>query len=337
MSIIHPFLAAGVCPFSPLPARAVKPRFSAHKEGFACRRLVLALTLAATLALGLCAALPDAAMQGALDLYLGLRGIDNVPLKTGAGELPCYECGRDNPRTLVLLHGVGGTAASTWMRVMPGFCDDYHVLAPGLPMADMPTVALAHYTPLMDLRLVTRLIEERAKGGRADLAGLSVGGWLALRLAVDHPDMVRSVLAAAPAGLDLPGLVRRFEAAGPEPGRWFYHSLFQHPPPVPDFVLTPHFKRVGILARNMTRLGRSLSAGGNGLAGMLSQVRQPVLLLWGAEDRILPPSEAGLALRWLRDARLELIDDCGHAMVWDQPRTMAELMQQFLQERQEDG
>ncbi len=296
------------------------------------KKIVLVLALATALALGLAAARPEAVLQGALDLVLAARGIRRVPFTDAGLTVPCYECGQGNPRTAVLLHGVGAEAASTWWRVMPALCGSHHVLAPQLPMADMAMVSLAHYTPLLDLRLVARLVEQRGGGRPADLAGLSVGAWLALRLAAQRPELVRSVVAAAPVGLDMPGLIRRFEAAGPSPGRWFYKSLFNHPPPLPEMVMAPHYARVDALARALPRLAKDIDPTGHGLAGTLSQVAQPVLLLWGAQDRILPPSDAREAQHWLRDARLEIIDDSGHAMVWDQPEAMARAMTRFFQE-----
>jgi pimeloyl-ACP methyl ester carboxylesterase len=62
----------------------------------------------------------------------------------------------------------------------------------------------------------------------------------------------------------------------------------------------------------------------------LHRARMPTLLLWGAQDRLLPPETADLWLRLLPDARLEPIERAGHYPSVEQPERVATLVASFL-------
>jgi pimeloyl-ACP methyl ester carboxylesterase len=55
-----------------------------------------------------------------------------------------------------------------------------------------------------------------------------------------------------------------------------------------------------------------------------------VLAVWGARDRILPPSQLAAVARELPDARTRLIPDCGHMPQIERPDLFAELVEDFL-------
>jgi pimeloyl-ACP methyl ester carboxylesterase len=66
------------------------------------------------------------------------------------------------------------------------------------------------------------------------------------------------------------------------------------------------------------------------LAGRLHHVTAPVLIIWGAHDRLLP---VGCAREWqsaLPGARLEIVDDAGHRPQAEQPAVFAKLVKEFL-------
>jgi hypothetical protein len=58
--------------------------------------------------------------------------------------------------------------------------------------------------------------------------------------------------------------------------------------------------------------------------------RQPVLLIWGTADTVVPIADADVFLTRLPDARLETLDGCGHALTIDCPDQVDTLMSGFL-------
>ena len=62
-------------------------------------------------------------------------------------------------------------------------------------------------------------------------------------------------------------------------------------------------------------------------------IQQPVLLVWCREDRIVPLSIGQRLARELSNARLEIIETCGHVPQEEEPLATAGLMQRFLAEK----
>ena len=62
----------------------------------------------------------------------------------------------------------------------------------------------------------------------------------------------------------------------------------------------------------------------------LESIRAKTLVIWGKQDRFFPVSHAERAVSRIPDSRLELIDDCGHISLLDQPERVSELMTEFL-------
>jgi pimeloyl-ACP methyl ester carboxylesterase len=83
------------------------------------------------------------------------------------------------------------------------------------------------------------------------------------------------------------------------------------------------------------RAGLSLTGQRVHYAGRLSEVRQPVLLVWGRQDATIPVAHALAAARALPDARLRVFERCGHMPMWEYPGPFAETVLAFLREGDE--
>ncbi|KAJ3544757.1 hypothetical protein NM208_g2891 [Fusarium decemcellulare] len=97
------------------------------------------------------------------------------------------------PSTIILLHG-GLSCRLEWAEVVP-LLSEYHVLLPDLPS----------HSESRDIELksiedaathVSRLIRAHAHGSRAHVVGLSMGGFIAQRLAIEHPSLVSSLFVS---------------------------------------------------------------------------------------------------------------------------------------------
>ena len=68
------------------------------------------------------------------------------------------------------------------------------------------------------------------------------------------------------------------------------------------------------------------------LAARLHRVRCPVLLLWGEQDRLVPPSYGRAYAKHLPQARWQTIPACGHVVMFEKEGEFVEAVTRFAQE-----
>src|SRR5687768_14510336 len=240
-----------------------------------------------------------------------------------------YVVGGEGP-PVVLVHGWTG-AASNFVELAPLLARRYRVLAPDLPghggSSPLPAA------PNMDA-YADRVRAVAAAEGMlpAAVVGHSMGGLVALRLALRRPDDVSALVLAASAGIEsvtrraefwiaFVGLtrpsrilspLRRRIAASPFLRRVIFSSL-----QVSDPLALSDRAIDGLLGSS--RHHTDVVAAGKAIVRddprtELEAVRCPVFLLWGARDLQVPLGDAFEYARRLR-APLRVIADCGHLLV----------------------
>ena len=182
------------------------------------------------------------------------------------------------------------------------------------------------------------------------VAGASLGGCLALRLA-EHPGELKlaGVVPVAPDGLELPSwfdpieedpLVRRLlsmpiavpgELVRKGQAKARRQLAFVHPTDAQRAVA----ETLGRDGDDPRRRRRAAAVRPRARAGALHRavrprgIRCPVLLVWGASDRMLPHTDARMALDALPTTQVELIEDCGHHPQLEATGRLAELLMPF--------
>jgi 4,5:9,10-diseco-3-hydroxy-5,9,17-trioxoandrosta-1(10),2-diene-4-oate hydrolase len=250
--------------------------------------------------------------------------IDGLPIRyLSAGEGP----------PLVLLHGAGDNALD-WRLVMPTLAATHRVYAPDLPGSPDSARPPADYSPTFFERFVVKFVDSLGIG-RATYIGNSLGGLIALRLALSEPARVAALVLVDSAGLgyainptftsvNFPGLA---EAAipfwrtpvGAYQRAWGRTALlFAHSPrSVPREWLAEQCRLArspGYLEAHLTVLRALVSPLGQRevLVDRLPSLKIPTLVVWGERDRVLPCSQAKRAVARLQEGSLALIPDCGH-------------------------
>jgi pimeloyl-ACP methyl ester carboxylesterase len=247
-------------------------------------------------------------------------------------------------RPLVLVHGLGGSAAN-WSELAPLLAGLRTVIVPELPGhggSEPPraatTVALAD---------AIAAVLERERIASAPLVGHSLGGVVGLRLALGRPELVSALVLAAAAGISS-GSARARQALAvlgvlrPAKRLARRRAAIARSPSLTRLVFSPWLVSdprsltpsavEGFLAgqRHHTDFGsarRALVA--DDPRPELDAVRCPVLVLWGAEDRQLPLDDAFDYARRLR-APLRVIPDCGHLLVGERPDACLDAIVDFL-------
>jgi pimeloyl-ACP methyl ester carboxylesterase len=215
---------------------------------------------------------------------------------------------------VVLVHGLGSRAAD-WANLMPRLVRDHHRVyaldLPGYGQSDWP--ANAHYSIPELTGAVEAFINDQHLA-RTDLGGWSMGGWIAMRVALDEPQRIRRLMVFDSAGLKFamnwdPAL---FEPDSPEKINTFIALLMPSPPRVPGFVERDVFRFVArhgwVVRRNMD----SLLTGEGLLDGQLGALKMPMLIVWGKQDHLIPVSVGEQIHHQVPQSEMEIFDACGH-------------------------
>ena len=256
-----------------------------------------------------------------------------------AGTVEYHVGGEGEP--VLLVHGLGGSSGN-WVEVLPELVERYRVIAVDLP-GHAGSGPLARGATMDDFAAATAAVLEAEGVQRAVVAGHSLGGLVALRLARSRPELVRGLLLVAPAGIATTSRVMEalvIAAAAVRPGRavarfrhrwadrvWYRRAVFR-PWFVSDPVaLTPRATH-GLLSdqprHTDTKVaGRAMIA--DDPRRDLPEIACPVVILWGARDAQLPLEDAFEYARRLR-ARLRLVADCGHLVIVERPHAVLDAL-----------
>lgn len=303
---------------------------------------VLAAFVLAVLLLGAYAYWPrEAPRTGA---WMAAAGVEARTETVGGLRIRFVRRGGGPP--VLLLHGIA-SSLYTWKDVLPGLAADHDVVAldfPGFGGSDVPSALSADL-----LRATVVGVMDRLAIQRASIVGNSLGGAVATFVAARHPDRVDRLVLIDAAGFRLsaesrPVLLRY--AAGPlgavlarvphsrpliELGlRQVFHD---------DTLVTP--ERVDEYAAPMLRPGavaalrsmlRAPAPGPDEYERMLRGLRQPTLVLWGAEDRWIPVADADRFAAAIAGARKVVLEGCGHMPQEERPADTLRLVREFLAE-----
>ena len=191
---------------------------------------------------------------------------------------------------------------------------------------------------------------EAIVGGPAAVLGASLGGALAIDLAVARPDLVdRLILVDAQAFADglgpvlpaLPRFVTRvaLEVLRSEPLRRSANqmSYFDKDKYATEDALEVgrlHCSKPDWISGNQT----FIEAGGFKVSTSVSQVAQPTLVVWGEDDKILPEGDRDRFMETLPDPTLCVVPACGHVPHLEQPDVVfAKVKAHLLATQEEEG
>jgi len=279
--------------------------------------------------------------QAALTRLAGLR---EERVAAGGLQWTVRQRGLPGAAPLVLLHGFTGTGAS-WLPVANAL-PRRHCLFPDLPGHGATDAPLPPGKWSLE-RAADALAEllERMGAPRFALAGYSMGGRLALALALRHPQRVAALaLVGATPGIadaaeraqrvaDDAALADAIERDGIEAftNRWEANPLFATQAALPDALREA--QRAQRLAQDPARLAAALRAFGTGtqppLHESLAQLRMPVLLVAGEQDAKFAAIARDMAAR-IPESDLVLVPACGHAVPLERAAECAASIEAFL-------
>lgn len=236
---------------------------------------------------------------------------------------------------LVYLHGANG---ALWPPGLDGLTDRFRVYLPehpGFGESERPD----WIETSQDLALFYLDLFDALGLVGVNLVGQSLGGWIAAELASLCRHHLRRLVLVDAAGLRLPGEQRidLFALPPDQLARIIYYD-----PALAERLLaiepTPELVRAQIRNRNMTaRLGWNPYLSNPVLQSRLRRIRVPTLIVWGAQDRLIPVSHAYAYHVAIPEARVALVEACGHLPATEQPAEFARIVGEFLAGEQGKG
>ena len=215
---------------------------------------------------------------------------------------------------LVLVHGLGARSED-WSPLIPSLAaSGFHVYA-----LDLLGYGRSAHPAGSDFGIVT---EEQTVTGflhalgltHADVAGWSMGGWVVMKLALDHPDLVDRLVIYDSAGIYFqpPYPFSVFTPSDAAGVRALLGLLMPQPPRLPSFVTRDVLRGMRQNAWVIHRSVADMTSGSNLLDFRLHALRQPMLIVWGAEDKLIPPGSGRTIHQLVPQSVLALQPGCGH-------------------------
>jgi pimeloyl-ACP methyl ester carboxylesterase len=258
---------------------------------------------------------PLTVLRAAGRLALWCGGIHSQYAQVGPYRVHYFEGGKGPP--LIFVHGLEGESLN-WVQAMLDLRSHFHVYAIDLlghGQTQQPDIAYSIEQQAEMLRQF--LADQNIKS--ADLVGVSMGGWVVLKLAVEHPEVVNRLVVADAAGLKFePNFTAEtFLPRTPEELTAFMAVLTarQHHLPYPlTRDLLHHFAQQAWITR---RIFDSMLTYQDVLDGKLQGVNIPVLIIWGKEEKLIPMSVGEQMKQQLPQSSLLVCTDSGHLAVYE--------------------
>jgi 4,5:9,10-diseco-3-hydroxy-5,9,17-trioxoandrosta-1(10),2-diene-4-oate hydrolase len=243
----------------------------------------------------------------------------------GGVKLHYHEFGADRPGVpIVCLHGAGpgATAWSNFHGNLDAFAGRSRTLLVDLPQfGRSEKVVIKGGRQSFSANVLAGFLEALAIP-EADFVGNSMGGQIALRLAIDRPELTHaivavgstpatSVLAPWPAeGVKLINSYYRGSGPSIDKMRRVAEALVFDPSVITDELVQERYE--ASVDPATVELFTTHPPQREDFSGRLGEVQAPVLLLWGQEDRAGAIDVALQLLRRLPDAELHVFPRCGH-------------------------
>jgi pimeloyl-ACP methyl ester carboxylesterase len=272
--------------------------------------------------------------------FINVNGLDVHYKERGSGD-----------RIFILLHGFGASLYS-WREVMQPFALLGRVIAYDRPAFGLTSRPLAGswsgdspYSPEAQVSLLFALMDTLGVE-KATLVGNSAGGTIALQAALERPERVSGLIlvdAAIYAGggspawlsplLDMPQfnhlgplLARQLQARGDD----FIRTAWHDPSRVSAEILEGYRKPLRVNHWDSALWELTKASHPLGLPARLVELKGPILVLTGDDDRIVPTGQSLRLAGEIPGAMLVVIKDSGHVSQEEKPAEFMQAVQGFM-------
>jgi pimeloyl-ACP methyl ester carboxylesterase len=229
-----------------------------------------------------------------------------------------YQKGGSGP-PILHLHPAAGPRLTPVIEQLAGRHTVYVPATPGFN----GTPKHASVTGMTGLAELMAEFARKICGGSCDVVAESFGGWVALWLAVKHPDLVEHLVVEGPAGL-------RDKGTGGVPAdpEARMRALYAHPERAPKETRTPEAIAETARARDFYINGIEYDAA---LHGALPQIKARTLVVMGTRDIVAPVVVAHRIKAGVANSHLSFIYGAAHSIEFDAPQRVGALISAFLE------
>lgn len=280
------------------------------------------------------------------------------------GDIDVHETQGGRGAPVLFIHGLGSSGYMEWRFNLEPAAVHHSVYAPDLPGYGRTEKPRVDYTIDYFARFVERYMEDRGLHD-ASLVGASLGGRVALEVALESPQLARRLVLVNALGLGRPRPQAAQMAYGlvtvPRVGeavmrftrsalRWaprqtirrvagrFANSSVDLEKVMDDTYLdnlremyeADAFHNAYLSTVRSLIHPRALFGGQHDVSSRLGELRMPVQLIWGAEDPLFPLSHATRAHAAISDCRLTVIEGAGHTPQAERPDEFNRALLNFL-------
>jgi pimeloyl-ACP methyl ester carboxylesterase len=250
--------------------------------------------------------------------------------------------------TVILIHGIGA-AVDSWAFNINALAQKHRVYAidlVGFGRSDKPSVeySLPFFAQFVKDFMETQNIDH------ASLIGWSLGGGVSLQFAIQFPERLNKLILLDSMGfgremhfmfrLSSIPLIGKMLSRPSKKGmaRFFKECVFDHTL-ITDEIVELYYQFAALPGGHaawLTTLCSNASFSGikkeviQAFQDNLGAMSKPTLIIWGKQDRVLPAKHASIAESWIPDARVHLIDDCGHCPQIEHPEEFNTQVLEFL-------
>jgi len=215
---------------------------------------------------------------------------------------------------IVLVHGLGGRSEDFGNLAPYLKKSGYRIYTPdllGFGQSEEPLNASYSISDQADL--VVNFFDAMGLQ-RADLGGWSMGGWIAQKVAVDHPERVSRLILMDSAGLTVHPTwdTKLFTPTTPAELEQLEALLMPNPPAMPRFVANDILRISANYSWVVKRALASMLTAKDVTDDDLPSLKMPVLILWGKLDQITPLSEGQAIHLLIPQSRMVVASSCGH-------------------------
>jgi pimeloyl-ACP methyl ester carboxylesterase len=228
----------------------------------------------------------------------------------------------------MLLHGLGAMAAG-WLPLARGLKHECRMVIPELSALGGSRVTGGGLAVGDGIPVLESLLDQQFPGQRVTLAGNSLGGWMAMRLALARPDRIARLVLIAPGGFrdqDWERIEHLLRVRDLEGAARIVAAMFLHPP-LPRPLMARAFRAAFTSPAVRGTLDKLCEADTLD-EDELARIEVPVALVWGESDGIFDMSTAERMAAVLPRAHLYRLP-AAHVVQWDRPGQLLATVEEF--------
>jgi len=234
--------------------------------------------------------------------------------------------GGKGERTVVLVHGVNDQAG-TWSAVTPKLKKDFRLVAIDLPGhgESGPKEGPLPMRSMIDA--LSAVIDRESPNAPVILVGNSMGGWVSILYATEHPERVAHLILEDSSGMawDL----RHVPLFPKDRDEALKLLRLVHGPDakIPDFLIEAVLKATDMPQKRVLEAGILEWI----VDARLPKLTMPVTLIWGANDGLLPLAYANTLQSRIAGSKLNVIDKAAHIPHRQAPDEFLRLFREAMQ------